>query len=148
MWLLLVASGVCVGVEDSGSSSHGDTLGDGSALGITKKGESIYSIPLKLSKKFNFFKVLYLVFTHRSNITTVFTQKFFLLVLIKLNYQSEEQEARQDSYNYQNLWGKSNTSYSILRLPLKVLKKVYWINKKFVHCTLFLVNLLCFQTNG
>ena len=130
MWLLTVASGVCVGVEDSGSSSHGDTVGEGSAFGVTKNGDSLCSIPLKRSK--NSISSKYCNwFSHIGVTSQPYLYKFFKLVLIKLNYQSEEREARQDPYSYLNLRSNSNTSYSVLRLPLKVLKKIYWRNCKF-----------------
>ena len=48
--LLTVATGVSVGVEQSRSSSHGDTTGVGSAFGANNNFNSICSIPHKRSK--------------------------------------------------------------------------------------------------
>ena len=46
MWLVTVTTGVRVGVEQPGSSSHGDTAGEGPACGDTND-DSICSIPYK-----------------------------------------------------------------------------------------------------
>ena len=50
MWLLTVATGVRFGVEQPGSSGHGDTTGEGSAFGVNTDGDSICSIPHQRSK--------------------------------------------------------------------------------------------------
>ena len=50
MWLFTVSTGVRFGVEQPGSSSNGDTAGEGSAFGVTTDGNSICSIPHKRSK--------------------------------------------------------------------------------------------------
>ena len=50
MWLLTVATGVRFGVEQPGSSSHGDTAVEGSAFGVITDGDSICSITHKRSK--------------------------------------------------------------------------------------------------
>ena len=84
MWLLTVATGVRVGVEQSGSSSHGDTVGEISAFVVTLIGDSTWSIRHNRSKK-------------------------SILILLKLKKQSEGREARQCLYIFRDLKGKSNT---------------------------------------
>ena len=55
-WRLTVVTGVRVGVEQPGSSSHGDTARKGSVFEVINDGDSIYSILHKPSKNSNSLK--------------------------------------------------------------------------------------------
>ena len=81
-----------VGVEQPGSSSHGDTAGEG-------------SVPFPINdQKFQFLSKFSNWFSHIGVTSQSYLYKnFFLMVLIKLKYQPEEQEVSQDPYIYQNL---------------------------------------------
>ena len=86
-----------VGVEQTGSPSHGDTLGEASVFEVT--------VPLRLiSNKRSQKSISLKYWFSRIGVTSQsYLTKFFLLVLTELNYHSEEQEARQDPYDFQSL---------------------------------------------
>ena len=82
-------TGVRVGNEQPGSSSHGDTAGEDSACGVTNDSDWIYSIPHKPPK--NSIQLKYGNWFSYIGVTTQsYLNKKKIANLIKLKYQSKQ----------------------------------------------------------